>query len=205
MTEYDAARFLKSITKPPAAAPSPAAKTEPTVPQKPVVLPIVKQPEDKEAIFKKRMDDELGGTVELLMHPEFFSETGDDTTVQNAVHVFQWVMNQGKWVSRATVSEAVKALKNELTPLRKPEPISPSKQPPAQPVVSEIRVTTTTPSEPVDTLPPLSTWVWKQLGSNKMLTRADVNKIKNQLYSNLYRNNKYGDEFRARVNAILSR
>lgn len=200
-------RFLKSIgvrfePKPPA-APSKAPEPQPQAPAE-------TKPVDRQAEFAKRYDDELGGIVELLMHPEFFSETGDDVTVANAVRVFEWVHRQGKYVSRATVNEAVKALKKELVPLRQqPEPVSP--QPPS--VVRQIDKTSIPPTKtapvapPLDPeagLPPLPPYVVRTLGSNKMQTMKDVRAIPTSIFSDLYRG-PHAQAFKNRIDALVHR
>lgn len=206
MTDESVDRFIKSLVKnKPAAAP---VEPPPTPPAK-VKLPVVNVPENPEAKFRKRYDEELDGIIEFEHHPNFFDES--DVGIENAKQVVRWIHQQGKLVSKSSVAEGIDALRDTLTPLRQPEPTPLPKAPtPTRvPIAVTQPVTPVAPAAPPQQdpeagLPQLPPYIVRILGSNKLRTRKDVRAIPSALFSDLYKG-PHAAAFKARIEAAAQR
>ncbi len=167
------------------------------------VKPPEPKPEDREAIFKRRYDDELDAIITLEKYPEWFDEDINAAGDQNLQAVIQWIkQHYAGYVSRANVKDAITTLKGELIPVpQQPAPSAPIKTAP-QARVALAPVVTTPPA--VDDLPPLADWVWRQLAGNPFKSYADVRRIPSSLFSELYRG-RYGEQVKSRVQKILDK
>jgi hypothetical protein len=187
-------RFYKDLVK--TAAPAPAVKQQKKselTPQAPVVLPVV-VPENPEAKFRKRYDDELDAIVEFEQYPQWFDES--DAGMENAQRVLAWIQqHRNGYASRSTVAEGVDVLKSRgelvsLVSLRQPEP-APTKAPtPTLPIA----VTAAAQPAPVapppvveEPLPDVPSYVWQRIGKNPFLTLCDVKAIPSAVFSEIYR------------------
>lgn len=202
------ARFIANILA--KATEKPAAK-----PSAPVKLPIT--PEELQAQRDKRAQEiferDQRAVAAFRDYPQYFDQVSDEVGYSNVEKVKAVVKErfQNLWdgwtVKQAIVALAskgeLKACESEPEPQPTPAPVKAA--PPApRPVATVAPTQPVAVAAAVDDLPDLPSWVWRQLGSNKLLTRRDVRSIPPGLYSELYRSNKYGEKFRARVNYILS-
>jgi hypothetical protein len=169
--------------------------------------PAPKEKTQEEKLQLRLADEELGTAVfQQPEYREWFDDSVDENiALQNAVKVVEWVReHRDGYISSSNVADGIRALRGKLAPVRKPEPARTAPAKPAAVAPAPARVAPPAPAPPADPLPELPPYVVKRLGSNQLRTRRDVRDIPPGLYSELYRSNKYGEQFRARVNYILS-